>query len=186
MVGEAKAADLAFLRTRPGAEVPDSGGQRVEGARALPAEEMDLLVLAGTPDFVTRTQRVPPPHDDLEPEPIRLGDARDSVGVALYSTSEALAQAIRRLLWRLAPNGTLHEELTERAVGLPSFSRSPFSVSTVSARGGWPPVRREDISDVAAVLGFEISPTAFRGRVFDFRMFAVLLQRLAVFILSAY
>jgi len=51
-IGEPKPVDIALSSSLPGTQVPNSGGQSAEGDRAFPAEEMQILVLVGLPDFV--------------------------------------------------------------------------------------------------------------------------------------
>ena len=51
-VGQSKPVDIALGASRPGAQVPDSSRENVEGRRASPAKEMQALVLVGSPDFV--------------------------------------------------------------------------------------------------------------------------------------
>jgi hypothetical protein len=44
---------LAFLRARPRSQVPDRHRQCLKGLRAFSAEEMELFVFVGAPDFGT-------------------------------------------------------------------------------------------------------------------------------------
>src|SRR5262249_2744761 len=51
---EPQPIDLTLFASGPRAGLPDSRGQSVESPRALGAQEMQLLVLVGTPDLVTQ------------------------------------------------------------------------------------------------------------------------------------
>jgi len=51
-VSGSRGQEGGFFATRPRAEVPNGGGQSVEGPRVCGAEEVQLLFLVGSPEFV--------------------------------------------------------------------------------------------------------------------------------------
>src|SRR5262249_22926893 len=55
-IGKAQAADLTLPRSGPRAQVPNSGRQSVECVRTFRAEEVEELVLVGTPYLVTHCE----------------------------------------------------------------------------------------------------------------------------------
>src|SRR5262245_49563937 len=58
-VGQAQPVDLPICAAGPRAKVSNCAGQSFEGLRALRAEEMDALVLVGSPDLVAHSGALP-------------------------------------------------------------------------------------------------------------------------------